>query len=81
MSEQRRFEKTIRRIQQGDLPTARRDTQHRIMAGAGMPCDGCGEPIARTETLYEVTMGSTLIFRFHEVCYSAWQPYDPDSMR
>lgn len=70
-------EATLRRsvrqkIEDGMLP---RQDPARTWAGPGLgqPCVVCEEPIARTETEYELQFAPDLrSLRFHRLCQAAW---------
>ena len=60
------------KIEDGTLP---RHDPARTWAGPGVgePCVVCEDPIARTETEYELQFGPDLnSLRFHRECQAAW---------
>jgi hypothetical protein len=60
------------KLEEGTLP---REDPARTWAGPGLGqrCVVCEEPIARTETEYELQFGIDLrSLRFHRLCQAAW---------
>ena len=68
--------RTTERTRRGTLPAAVGLLRWRwVGPGMGMDCDGCRERIDRAERELEVEVSSTLVFRFHVGCFSAWSEF------
>ena len=71
---QARITRTLNKTRRGGLPAP---IDGKLYAGPGSlePCAGCGDKVARSETEYEVEIGETVTFRFHQACYNAWRTF------
>lgn len=73
-----RAAKTRDKMKRGGLPAPFRARPWRGR-GAGDTCNGCGDPIARTETEVDIDVRGVLTLAFHEGCYRAWSTF-PDEL-
>jgi hypothetical protein len=68
--------RTVQKTHRGGLP-APTDTTTTIRAGIDSErCDGCGDPIDRTESVIQVRLAVGLTFLFHDGCHDAWLNFD-----